>query len=108
MTELSDKQIERYTRLLLTQPFWPNKVDRDAVYARIHDDNDGTRTGHLIVSFNKAGDVMITTDRHHGPELRFRNGFGGSMSNHVYNALLILAEAIRLDNEKIPDGNPYG
>ena len=39
------------------------------------------------------------------PPLRFRTGFGG-MSPRARNALILVAEAIRLDNEQSPQHRP--
>jgi len=43
-----------------------------------------------------------------GATLRFRNTFGGGNSERVRIALMILALAIKLDNEERPQYKPEG
>ena len=73
------------------------------VYERTHDDHDGTHVGKIRVQLSKDNDVWITTDQHRGPSLRFRNWAGGGRSLRVWNALRILALAIKLDGEEHPE-----
>lgn len=99
MSEVTDKQI----RKILDSDFWLPTLDTRTNYSRLHDDHDGTFEGVVSVMFGPDGDAYITTDRHVGPSLRFRMPLvGGGMSKRTRNALLILAEAIRLDNEDHP------
>ena len=92
-------------REFLESPVWPeNLVDRE-FYTRLHDDHDGTREGTLHVMFGCDGDAYISI--HDAPPfgaLRFRTFSGGGKSLRTRAALLLLAEAIRLDNEEYPQG----
>lgn len=86
---------------LLESPLaWPEKLSDKEIYTRIQDDHDGTFEGKIVLMFGPDGDAYIGSDK--SPVIRFRNFFGGGMSLRTYNALVILAEAIRLDNEFNP------
>ncbi len=78
---------------------WPNNL-KTGLYERLHDDHDGTGQGHLSVSISPDGDAWIKTNGTIHQYLRFRTHGGGGGSLRVRNALIILAEAIRLDNLK--------
>ena len=101
MTEVSAEKLIEYARLILENPFWIPDLNDNDYYERLHDDHDGTFEGKIIVCFDKFGDVHIGTDRERN-WLRFRNSGGGGMSLRVRNAIMILALAIKLDNEKNP------
>lgn len=85
-------------RQLLEAYFWPANLQPNTRYVRLHDDHDGKFEGHLSVVIGEDGDAWVAAD---GPDpLRFRMpSTGGGRSPHTRTALLILAEAIRLDNE---------
>lgn len=87
---------------VLETPYWIPSLDVDTSYTRVHDDHDGTFEGKLIVSIDRQGDIWFTTDRSHFAMLRFRTWGGGGASPRTRNALMLLAEAIRLDNEEKP------
>lgn len=91
---------------ILKYPFWPDTLIPDFVYSRVHDDHDGEFSGILNVQIDRQGDVWISTDQHFFPPMRFRTYGGGGMSQRTRNALLILAEAIRMDNEDHPQFKP--
>lgn len=93
----TSKQIKK----ILDDSFWPETLQTEINYQRVHDDCDGVRKGSLNVYVDTMGDVWFTCDVAH-QSLRFRTWGGGGMSLRVRNALLILAEAIRLDNEGRP------
>jgi hypothetical protein len=90
-------------RRVLEHPFWIPGLETDKVYARLHDDHDGTFQGEIRVAISQDADTWVETD---GKSfLRFREPIcGGGMSPRVRNALMILAYAIKLDNEKKPQG----
>lgn len=99
-------QLEQ-VRALLNDEFWLPSLNTRAAYVRFEDDSpDGT----ISVAFSDDGDGHITvlsTPSESGGSLsmRFRTSGpfgGGGQSHRVRNALLILAEAIRLDNEDHP------
>ena len=102
MTKPSAERLIKDARRVLKHPFWIPELKVGETFERIHDDHDGKFTGRLIVEFSPDGDAWVTTDGHHGPPLRFRGFIGGGYSQRVRNALMILALAIKLDNEKKP------
>lgn len=91
---------------LLNSYFWPSNLNTKDVYQRQHDDHDGTWSGQLAVTFSEDGDAWVwctpcTNDTQES--LRFRMPMiGGGASPRVRTALVILAEAIRLDNTDRP------
>ena len=98
-----NSNLSKKIRKILDKPFWIPEVKPKTEYSRLHDDHDGTKEGCLIVSFEEFGDAFIYTDLHPHIALRFRTLGGGGDSPRVRNALIILAEAIRLDNEDHPN-----
>jgi hypothetical protein len=88
-------------RGLLNGAFWLRSLDTSSVYVRI---NEAAPVSYfdqeLSVTFGVDGDawIMLLTL----PSLRFREYSGGGMSIRTRNALLVLAEAIRRDNEMSP------
>ena len=83
-------------KLLLESNFWLPEIKPMATYCREHDDCVRDSGETLIVASDGMGDLYI-----HIPcnkQLRFRTRGGGGESLRVRNALIILAEAIRLDN----------
>jgi len=85
---------------------WPMGLSPEELYVRLHDDHDGTYHGILSVSFTPDGDAWVMPVNPEGGSLRFRGGFGGGRSLRVHNALVLLALAIKLDNEERPDHIP--
>jgi hypothetical protein len=82
---------------------WPWPVDAGAPYTRLGDDDRSTLTVGFIP---EIGDDVVSVEERKDPDdlgnLRFRTFFGGGQSLRVFTALLILARAIQLDNEKRP------
>ena len=76
--------------------FWLPTIKSETLYSRLHDDHDGKFDGFLGVQIDRMGDAFILP---HMETLRFRTYHGGGMSLRVRKALVVLAEAIRLDNE---------
>ncbi|MDP2934348.1 MAG: hypothetical protein Q8N59_01070 [bacterium] len=105
MREVSPERLVKDVRRVLENPFWISGLETDKYYERLHDDHDGTYQGNIRVAIAQDGDIYVETD---GKSLlRFRMPFsGGGMSPRVRNALLILAYAIKLDNEKKPQHIP--
>src|SRR5579872_5373430 len=85
---------------LLEELPWPSELDVNGVYGRLQDDHDGTNQGRLFVMFSPDGDSWVSTDAHRGPALRFRGPLGGGNSQRTRNALVILALAIKLDEDE--------
>lgn len=95
------EDVSAQVRAILEANFWLPDLDVAKGYRRLQDDHDGTREGWLSVGFTQDGDVWVETT---GTEpLRFRMPLiGGGMSPRTRTALVILAEAIRLDSEREP------
>jgi hypothetical protein len=92
-------------RKLLETPFWPDTLRTGEFYQRYEDDSP---LGNISVVVGGDGDAHLSViqeldpnDRH--LSMRFRMPMtGGGQSPRVRNALLFLAEAIRLDNLENP------
>ena len=96
---------EQTIKQILETPFWPSTISVNECYRRYEDDSP---LGQLAVTFSSDGDGHIIVLHEQDPNerkfsMRFRMPMtGGGQSPRVRNALLILAEAIRLDNEDRP------
>lgn len=102
VTPPSPLALRRAQNTLLERAYWPAGVETRTAYSRRHDDTDGKRdaTQNLEVWFGPDGDAWVqvgTTE-----PLRFRTWAGGGTSLRTRNALLLLAEAIKRDNEENP------
>ena len=87
---------------LVETPAWLQTLEPMKGYSRTHDDNDGTGEGVLSVMFDRMGDAYVSIDG--SIALRFRTGFsGGGNSERTRMALVILAEAMRLDGLERPE-----
>ena len=86
----------------LMPDYWPQTLDTRHGYTRRQDDTDGRRdhAQNLEVMIGPDGDCWLTAGG--GQTLRFRTWAGGGLSVRTRQALLVLAEAIRLDNEDRP------
>lgn len=93
--------VKRAADILLENIIQPIQLEPREIEFRTHDDCDGRLEEAIGVGLSVDGDVwlqlppMVTS-------LRFRTYAGGGQSPRVRNALLILAEAIRRDNEARP------
>lgn len=98
------ENIDEEIKKILETPFWPQGVDSDRAYFRTHDDCDGNTMFGTGVAFSQDGDAWIwTTAQFAGSSCRYRMPMiGGGRSPRVRNALLILAMAIKMDNEEAP------
>ncbi|TAL49439.1 hypothetical protein EPN83_00835 [Patescibacteria group bacterium] len=108
------KLVKRYpdelAKLLLEGHFWLSALQPNIIYRRRSDDTDGLDST-LGVSFSQDSDGWIDIISDIDPESgdrhfthRFRVPLiGGGRSPRVRNALLVLALAIKLDNEELPD-----
>ena len=94
-------ELERRARQVLEEPFWITELKTDIWYIRLHDDHDGTKKGKVAVMILENGDCVISNDSQR-ESLRFRTMGGGGNSLRVRNALMILALAIKLDNDQKP------
>ena len=103
MTGPSQEELIKGIYRALEHPFCIPDLTGDAPYIRLHDDHDGTHKGKIIISIGRDGDVWVRVEPSHDlSSLRFRTSSGGGNSQRVRNALLILALAIKLDNEEHP------
>jgi hypothetical protein len=100
--EVSVERLIKDAHRVLENPFWIPDLKSDEIYERVHDDHDGTFEGRLEVFFDKMGDAYIASSKHPISMLRYRTWGGGGLSPRVRNALMILAWAIKLDNEEKP------
>ena len=86
---------------LLETNYWPATLNTRDLYTRRQDDTDGD-TGpaqDLSLTFGPDGDAWVILPCAEN-SLRFRTWAGGGHSLRTRNALLVLAEAIRRDNEE--------
>jgi hypothetical protein len=100
---MNDHELATSLDNLIERDFWPKSLAPDQIYTRLHDDRDG-ETGEehqLRVYIAQDGDLHVFLP-HSFESLRFRNYIGGGKSLRVRNALLVLAEAIRRENEQRP------
>lgn len=108
---LSPKEVAAFRRVLDKHPLFVVHAVLQAMiplelgcHKRLHDDHDGTREGKLVVFQSQDGDMHVWVERDvYVPALRFRTQLGGGSSPHTHNALRLLAEAIRMDNERTPN-----
>jgi hypothetical protein len=100
--EVSAGRLVKDARRVLENPFWIPELNSDETYERLHDDHDGSFNGRLEVCFNKVADAYVATSIHPDSMLRFRTWGGGGMSPRTRNALMVLAWAIKLDNDEKP------
>ena len=104
--EPSLERLLKNVRCVLETPFWIPELNVNGVYQRLHDDIDGIFEGRIIIQFSRDGDVWVSTDIPPNKSLRFRMaGYltGGGRSPRTRNALMLLALAMKLDNEEKPD-----
>lgn len=88
---------------ILSDAFWPRALEPGMRYRRVSDDT----SGDITVIFSRDADGWIEVLSRLDPKEpllthRFRSYFGGGESEHVRNTLLIIATAIKLDNESRP------
>jgi len=99
---------EEVARALLESHFWLKGLEPNTHYARFDDD---TYAGHIAVTFSQDGDGWLEVLSEKDPEDPYSHRFkmplhGGGQSGRVRTALLILALAIKLDNEERPQDRP--
>ena len=79
---------------------WPEGLESMHRYERLHDDHDGTMVGRVAVTISEDGDAWLSTHQRVFQSLRFRTRMGGGRSVRVRNALLMLAFAIKLEEDE--------
>jgi hypothetical protein len=90
-------------------PYWPAGLKQDESYRILCDDKGRNGTSWLKVYLAPDGDahcVMMDWEDAPGgqptpfPSIRIRTFMGGGRNHRTHQALLWLAQAIRLDNEE--------
>jgi hypothetical protein len=117
MKKSLQKEIEEdpvsLVRAILESDFWLSTIETNNLYTRFEGGKvkrfeDDSPKGYLTVAFSEDGDGWIQVLAEPDPDdfnmtFRFRMPMiGGGQSPRTRVALLILAEAIRLDNEQYP------
>lgn len=93
------KPIEDRVREILDEEFWIQGLKTNEWYFRTQDDCDGDQHEGLSVMIDTDGDAWVSVRSRPMHGCRFRMPMmGGGASPRVRKALVILAEAIRLDN----------
>jgi hypothetical protein len=97
---LKMKDISKAIKKILETPFWPPMLNPYQPYFRTQDDCEGDKSEGISVTIGEDGDAWVFTNtKMHS--CRYRMPFlGGGRSPRVRNALLILAMAIKMDNEE--------
>lgn len=96
-------ELDKALHSLLEGDYWLNTLGLDEFHVRRQDDCDGEGGLEHQLQVYLSADLDI-----HLPipgqmhSLRFRDAMGGGSSPRVRNALIVLAEAIRRDNEDRP------
>ena len=99
--DISQERLISDVHRVLDNPFWITEIEPNEPYKRLHDDHDGERNGSISVNFSGDGDAWINIQsKRPGQSLRFRTFHGGGQSPRVRNALMILALAIKIDNQE--------
>jgi hypothetical protein len=93
---------QRAVQRVLIPDYWLSSLETRQEYTRRQDDTDGQRDRRqdLTVAIGDDGDCWVRAGG--GKLLRFRTFAGGGLSLRTRQALMVLAEAIRLDNEERP------
>jgi hypothetical protein len=92
------QEMKKLVHKILETPFWPEDLQTMKEYFRTHDDCDGELGNGIVVTISTDGDVWVDTCP---GGCRFRMPMtGGGLSPRVRNALLLLAVAIKLDNQE--------
>ena len=95
------EEIKTKIKEVLEKPYWIPTLKADTSYFVMNDDCDGRRHEGISVLMDNQGDAWITINDERGCCFaRIRTFAGGGHNDRTRNALMILAEAIRLDNEE--------
>ena len=88
----------------LDKPFWLPTLDPHAAYEREPDGADDTGDRRVTVSFGPKGEACLTIGN--AEPVCFQNYMEHGASLRTHAALMVLAEAIRLDNVDRPQTKP--
>lgn len=94
----SMESLQQAARYVLENPWWEPTLKVMTRYSRLHDDCMGEPQGNIIVTMGPDADAWVTIDTRE--TLRFRTPAGGGKSFRTRNALMILALAMKLDEEQ--------
>lgn len=95
--------VNRALNTLLDGHYFPETLEANCNYSRVQDDCMGIKDYSQSLSLVIAHDSDVWISVGGSTSLRFRVPMiGGGASPRVRNGLLVLAEAIRRDNEQIP------
>ena len=94
------EKADKLTKELLEENYWLPNINNTDRYFITQDDNEGNAASGLSVMFSEDGDAWVKTYDKPMESCRFRTYAGGGRSHRVRNALMILAEAIRLDSQE--------
>jgi hypothetical protein len=101
----STAAVQKAADVLLEGVIQPIRLAPRQFEFRTHDDCDGRLEEAIGVGLSVDGDVWLRLPPN-VLAMRFRTYIGGGQSPRVRNALLLLAEAIRRDNELRPQKRP--
>ena len=95
-------EIPETIKALLDDAYWLDDLEPQVEYSRSQDDHEGDITNgvlHVVITCDGDAHVMITY-QHSGEFIRFRTALGGGLSLRTRNALVILALAMKMDQEE--------
>lgn len=97
MAKSKKENIEKLVSRILEESFWLADLQTDTTYERQCDDTNDK----ILLRFDRDGDAWMRTTNLSNEPLMFRMNFiGGGKSLRTRNALLILALAMKMDNEE--------
>lgn len=90
---------------LLEEHFWIEGIESGVLYQTEDDDSPPSEIALLQVIFSQDGDAWVTKlTESQMKSIRKRTGIGGGRDMRTRTALMILAYAMKLDNEENKDG----
>jgi hypothetical protein len=99
--EALELDIDKAIETILETPHWFKKLATNTQYFRTHDDCDGNVTKGVSVVISPDGDAWVVTSQNPFQSCRYRMPMtGGGASPRTRQALLILALAIKMDNDE--------
>jgi hypothetical protein len=107
---VTSDNVGRVIEELLSLPFWPEGIESGAIYRVQTDDTDGREDyGWLMIQYSCDGDAHVRSTCWEGipDDIRFRTFFGGGTHLRVYNAIHVLAIAMKMDMEGHGRGAPF-
>jgi len=94
-------EMEEKIKAILEDYFWIKDIEPMQPNFRTQDDCEGDMASGINVTFSPDGDAWVRTEQPIVESCRFRMPMkGGGASPRTRTALMILAYAIKLDNEE--------